>query len=34
MGIIGKEAYQQKQMINAWQNYDFRQAIMQEYINQ
>jgi protease-4 len=34
MGIIGKEAWQQKQMLKAWQNYDCRQAIMPEYINQ
>ena len=29
MGIIGKEVYQQKRMLNAWQNYDVRQAIME-----
>jgi hypothetical protein len=29
MGIIGKEVYQQKKMLNAWQNYDVRQAIME-----
>jgi len=34
MGIIGKEAYQQKQMLKAWQNYDYRQAVMPEFINQ
>ena len=34
MGIVGKEAYQQKQMLKAWQNYDIRQAIMPEFINQ
>jgi len=32
MGIIGKEVYQQKQMLNAWRNYDVRQAVMQEFI--
>jgi len=30
MGIIGKESFQQKRMLNAWKNYDVRQAIMQE----
>jgi len=34
MGIVGKELYQQKQMLKAWQNYDYRQAIMPEFINQ
>jgi len=34
MGIMGKEVYQQKQMLKAWQNYDIRQAIMPEFINQ
>ena len=34
MGIIGKESYQQKQMLKAWQNYDYRQAVMPESINQ
>jgi len=34
MGIIGKEAYQQKQMLKAWQGYNFRQAIMPEFVNQ
>ena len=34
MGIMGKELYQQKQMLKAWQNYDCRQAIMPEFINQ
>ena len=34
MGIIGKESYQQKQMLKAWSNYDYRQAIMPEFINQ
>ena len=34
MGIIGKEAYQQKQMLKAWQHYDCRQTIMSEFINQ
>jgi len=31
MGIIGKDVYQQKQMMKAWQSYDIRQAIMPEY---
>ena len=30
MGIVGKETYQQKRMLNLWQNYDFRQAIMMD----
>ena len=34
MGIVGKELYQQKQMLKAWQNYDCRQAIMPEFIYQ
>jgi len=34
MGIIGKESYQQKQMLNAWKSYDIRQAIMPEFVNQ
>jgi len=34
MGIVGKEFYQEKQMLNAWQNYDIRQAIMSDFINQ
>ena len=34
MGIVGKESYQQKQMLNAWQNYDIRQAIMPEFITE
>ena len=34
MSIVGKEAYQQKQMLKAWQSFDFRQAIMPEFINQ
>jgi protease-4 len=33
-GIMGKETYDQKKMLNAWQNYDYRQAIMPEFINQ
>jgi protease-4 len=33
MEFIGKEAYQQKQMLKAWQNYDCRQAIMPEFID-
>jgi len=32
MGIIGKESFQQKRIINAWKNYDFRQAIMEEFV--
>jgi len=32
MGIVGKESFQQKRMLNAWQNYDFRQAVMPEFI--
>jgi signal peptide peptidase SppA, 67K type len=28
--IMGNEAYEQKMMINAWQNFDYRQAIMIE----
>jgi protease-4 len=31
-GIIGKELYEQKRMLNAWQNYDYRQAIMEEFM--
>jgi len=31
-GIVGKEIYDQKRMLNAWQNYDYRQAIMVESI--
>jgi hypothetical protein len=34
MGIIGKEMFQQKRMLKAWQNYDVRQAVMPEFINQ
>jgi len=34
MEIVGKDVYQQKQMLKAWQNYDIRQAIMPEFINQ
>jgi protease-4 len=34
MGFLGKEIYQQKRMLNAWQNYDYRQAIMPSFINQ
>jgi len=34
MGIIGKETYQQKQMLKAWQNYDCRQAVMPEFVKQ
>jgi len=32
MGFIGKDVYQQKQMLNAWKSYDIRQAIMPEII--
>ena len=32
--IIGKEEYRQKQMLKAWQNYDCRQAVMADFINQ
>ena len=34
MGIVGKEFYQQRRMLKSWQNYDFRQAIMPEFIGQ
>jgi hypothetical protein len=34
MEFMGKELYQQKRMMRAWQNYDCRQAIMPEFINQ
>jgi len=34
MGIVGKDLYQQKQMLKAWQQYDYRQAIMPEFVNQ
>ena len=33
-GIIGKEIYDQKQIGKAWQNYDYRQAVMQKLIIQ
>ncbi|MDR0864166.1 MAG: signal peptide peptidase SppA [Candidatus Symbiothrix sp.] len=33
-GLMGKETYEQKKMLNAWQNYDYRQAIMPQFINQ
>jgi protease-4 len=33
-GILGKEVYDQKMFLKAWQGYDYRQAIMPEYINQ
>jgi protease-4 len=29
-GIMGKNVYEQKQLINAWQKYDYRQAVMPE----
>jgi protease-4 len=32
-GFMGKEVYDQKMMLKAWQGYDYRQAIMPEYIN-
>lgn len=32
-GLMGKEIYEQKRMLNAWQNYDYRQAVVQEFIN-
>ena len=31
-GIMGKEWYDQKQTIKLWQNYDYRQAVMPEYV--
>ncbi|MDR3339966.1 MAG: signal peptide peptidase SppA [Candidatus Symbiothrix sp.] len=34
MGIMGKEVFGQKRMLRAWQNYDYRQAIMPEFVNQ
>ncbi|GHT11123.1 signal peptide peptidase SppA [Bacteroidia bacterium] len=34
MVFMGKEIYQQKRMLNAWQNFDYRQAIMPSMINQ
>jgi protease-4 len=33
-GILGKDAFNQKMILKAWQGYDYRQAIMPEYINQ
>lgn len=33
-GIIGEEAYNQKRMLKVWQNFEYRQAIMPEFINQ
>jgi protease-4 len=33
-GFLGAETFQQKRMLNAWQNFDYRQAIMPEFINQ
>jgi len=33
MGIVGKDFYQQKHLLNAWRNYDCRQAIMPEFVN-
>ncbi|MDR0427174.1 MAG: signal peptide peptidase SppA [Dysgonamonadaceae bacterium] len=32
--IIGKEIYEQKQLLNVWQNYDYRQAILPDFITQ
>jgi protease-4 len=32
--FMGKENYEQKRMLNLWQSYDYRQAIMSEYVNQ
>ena len=32
MGIMGKETFRQKRMVKAWQNYDFRQAVMPEVL--
>jgi protease-4 len=34
IGLMGKELYSQKRMLQTWQNYDYRQAIMPEFINQ
>jgi protease-4 len=34
MGIMGKETFGQAKMLKAWQNYDYRQAIMPEFIGQ
>jgi protease-4 len=34
IGLMGKESYAQKRMLKAWQGYDYRQAIMPEFINQ
>jgi protease-4 len=31
-GILGKEMYEQKRMLNALQNYDYRQAIVPEFV--
>ena len=33
IGIVGKEAFEQKRMLNAWKNFDFRQALMLEGLN-
>jgi protease-4 len=33
-GIMGKDAYNLKMVMKTWQGYDYRQAIMPEYINQ
>jgi protease-4 len=33
-GIMGKDLFEQKMILKAWQGYDYRQAIMPEYINQ
>ena len=31
-GIMGKEWYDQKRMMKLWQDYDYRQAVMPEYV--
>ncbi|MDR0681247.1 MAG: signal peptide peptidase SppA [Dysgonamonadaceae bacterium] len=31
--FMGKETFEQKRILNAWQNYDYRQAVVQEFIN-
>jgi protease-4 len=33
-GFMGKDVFEQKMMLKAWQGYDYRQAIMPEYISQ
>lgn len=32
-GFMGKEIYEQKRILNAWQNYDYRQAVVSEFID-